>query len=571
MTETKGSSGAPLSIGLSAEESDRTRILPPGAAGGRLDLAGLRTALAPRYRVEAELGAGGMGQVFVAFDEVLERRVALKTILPAGARDPQWLARFHLEAALAAGLRHPNLVQVHEILQIGPTPVLVMELVEGVDLGQAVRAGVLSPEEVPRILAEVCDGIAYAHAHGVIHRDIKPSNILLDPDGTPKVTDFGLALRTPGPAMGRSPASLDEGGVVGSPAYMAPEQTTGKAADLGTRTDIYALGATLYFCLTAQPPATGRTVDEIVDRVRNEDPVPPRRLNPRVTRDIEAICLRALSKVPDARYPSARELARDLRHALAGLPVTARRYGPREVLTRALAAHKEALTLGLGAVLLMAVGLYATITLMHGRAETLVLDELRRKLTDLASTAVLLVDSDLVQAVQGPNMAALPQARVLAARLAAIDAQAPDIRYVWIMRRHADGGASMEIVASSESFLPPEQAEVGDIPALPGDRFDAGPFPELLQGFHGPTADRSPDITDQWGVALSGYAPVRDASGNAIAVLGVDVTQRDLLDELERLHIARRLAILIAGALAALSAVFILATLVGRWRRSALE
>jgi hypothetical protein len=512
-----------------------------------------------------------MGRVFVAFDQILERRVALKTILPAGARDPEWLERFHLEATLAAGLRHPNLVQVHEILQVGPTPVLVMELVEGMDLGRAVRAGLLDLGDAARILAEVCDGIEHAHTHGVIHRDIKPSNILLDPDGTPRVTDFGLALRQRGRSTDALAGALREEGVVGSPAYMAPEQAAADATALGTRTDVYALGATLYFFLTVQPPVTGRTVDEIVDRVLNEDPVPPRRLNPQVSRDLEAICLKALRKDPADRYASARDLGRDLRHALAGLPVTARRYGPWELLRRSLAARKEALILGLGAVLLMLAGLYATITLMHGRAEALIMDELRRKLTDLASTAVLLVDPELVQAVQGPNMAALPQARVLAARLAAIDAQAPDIRYVWLMRRHTDGGSLMEIVASSESFLPPDQAEVGDVPALPGDRFDARAFPELLQGFDGPTADRRADITDQWGVALSGYAPVLDAAGNAIAVLGVDVTQRELDDELERLRAARHLAILIAGALAALSAVLILATLVGRWRRSTLE
>ncbi|MBK1640436.1 hypothetical protein CKO12_00770 [Chromatium okenii] len=163
-----------------------------------LNLERLRASLQPRYQVECELGAGGMGQVFLATDTTLERRVALKTILPELCTDADWVARLQLEAQLAAGLQHPNVVQVFELLTVGATPVLVMEYVPGQTLTNMLADGWLTAEQLTRLLAEVCDGIAYAHARGVIHRDLKPANILLSRDGQPKVSDFGLAVQHQG-------------------------------------------------------------------------------------------------------------------------------------------------------------------------------------------------------------------------------------------------------------------------------------------------------------------------------------------------------------------------------------
>ncbi|MCU0934924.1 MAG: serine/threonine protein kinase, partial [Gammaproteobacteria bacterium] len=413
-----------------------------------LGTAALEAALGNRYRVEFELGAGGMGRVYRATDLVLDRPVALKTVHPEILADPQWLARFRVEAAVAAGLQHPNIVQVHEILEVGATPVLVLELVEGSDLTHRVEAQAPSPRQAARLLAEVCEALEYAHGHGVIHRDIKPANILLGPDGVPKLTDFGLAVRPD-----RMPAgSLDAEGIVGTPSYMAPEQARGEARAITNRSDVYALGATLYFALTGQPPFRGSTFSGVIEQVVRADPARPSALRPAVDRDLEAICLKAMQKDPATRYGSAGEMARDLRNVLAGRPVTARRYGPLEAVARALAAGKTAFALGLLAVALLLAGVNAAVYLLYSQATADVFEELRRKVRDLANTAVLLVDPEQVQALSGPDAVHRPEARTLAAQLDAIRGRSPDVRYVWIMRRAPAGGAAMEFVIANETF-----------------------------------------------------------------------------------------------------------------------
>jgi hypothetical protein len=558
-------------------DSIRTRVQPGNVAPGITELDALRAALAGRYRVEGEIGAGGMGRVYLATDLALERRVALKTILPEILSDATWVARFRLEAAFAAGLQHPNLVQVHEILQIHARPVLVMEYIEGDSLTEAVADRRFGHQEVCRVMASVCDGITHAHAHGVIHCDIKPGNILLNREGVPKVGDFGLAVRrTVGHAGGaqQEPEAL---GVVGSPAYMSPEQTAGDPRLVSSRTDVYSLGATLYFALTGKPPVRGSSVTQVLERVQRGEVTPPRRLDPTISRDLEAICLKALHHDPGLRYAGAREMGTDLRCALAGLPVNARRYGPWESLRRAVRARKEAFALGLAALMIMTIGLASAVSALYTTAHEAVLGELRRKVTDLANTAVMMVDPALVQAVDGPEPHRLPAARQLASLLNEIRLRSrEDVRYVWVMRRRAPTGAKLEFVASSESYLPPSEldkngdgeVEAEELPALPGDPFDATPYPELIRGFEVPTADPSVDATDQWGIALSGYAPVKAEDGRPVAVLGIDVAQKKLQVQFGELDRARWLALSITGALAVLSFLLMLMFLIGLWRRS---
>jgi hypothetical protein len=497
--------------------------------------------------------------------------VALKTVHPEVLADPHWLARFRVEASVAAGLQHPNIVQVHEILEVGGTPVLVMEFVEGPDLAHRVEAGPYAPQEAARLLAEVCEAVDFAHGHGIIHRDIKPGNLLLGPGGVPKLADFGLATRV-GPDT-QTPGEAE--GVVGTPAYMAPEQARGEAQRVTSRTDVYALGATLYFTLTGRPPFRGSSFSGVVSQVLQAQPSPPSVLRPSVDRDLEAICLKAMQKDPDLRYGSAGEMARDLRHFLARLPVGARRYGVLEAVGRALAAARTAFALGLLAIAMLVGGVNAAVYLLHAEAKADVFQELRRKVRDLASTAVLLVDPAQVRAVSGPGAAAHPAARALAATLDAVQEASPDIRYVWIMRRRAEDGDAVEFVVSNETFAAFEALDVNrngvlepeEQAAQPGEPFDAAAVPELLRGFEAPTADRSYDVTDQWGVALSGYAPVRDHEGNAIAVLGVDIKRVDLVEHFAALDRARLLGVAFSAAFAVLGLVGLVSALVGRWLR----
>lgn len=288
------------------------------------------------YRLETEIGRGGMGIVFRAFDELLQRTVAVKVLRPefddAAAR-----ARLVREAQLAARFRHDHVVTVYAVVdRPDAAPYLVMEYVPGPTLKARLRQpGGLAPTEAARLAAEVAGGLAAAHAAGLIHRDVKPSNVLIDPTtGRARLSDFGLA-RLAADTAGLTRTS----GLAGTPEYMSPEQVQGSALD--GRTDVYSLGATFYEALTGEAPFFG-TPARVLDQVLHEEPRPPRRLNETVPRDLETICLKALAKEPGRRYPTATALAEDLRRFLQGRPILARPAGPMERSWRWCRRHPRA-------------------------------------------------------------------------------------------------------------------------------------------------------------------------------------------------------------------------------------
>jgi tetratricopeptide (TPR) repeat protein len=283
----------------------------------------------PGYALVRELGRGGMGVVYLAQQLRLDRPVALK-MPPAGLDIEEW-HRFRTEAAAAARLQHPHIVQVHETGEHQGRPFLVMELLEGGSLAQKLAQAPLAARPAAEMLEKLARAVHYAHERGVIHRDLKPANVLLTADGTPKVSDFGLARRlneTLWPATQSSAARTETGAILGTPSYMAPEQAAGRGKEAGPPTDVYALGAILYECLTGRPPFKGATALETAQQVLRDDPVPPRRLQPGVPHDLETICLKCLAKEPPRRYASAAHLADDLRRQLEGRPVVARPLSP---------------------------------------------------------------------------------------------------------------------------------------------------------------------------------------------------------------------------------------------------
>ena len=280
-----------------------------------------------RFELMRELGRGGAGAVFEARDPALGRAVALKVLHPALAVRPDWAARFRAEGPALARLRHPNVVQVFEAGEADGVTFLAMELVPGPDLHARLAGGPLPARAAAELVAALADGLAHAHAAGVLHRDLKPHNVLLDPAGGPKVADFGLAAPLDGGGTGLTAT----GEVVGTPNYLAPESLDG-AAD--ARTDVYGLGAVLYECLTGRPPFVGSNAALTLLQVRTADPVSPRSLNPEVPRDLDTVCLKCLSKTPAERYATADAVAADLRAFLAGRPVTARPPGLAERLAK---------------------------------------------------------------------------------------------------------------------------------------------------------------------------------------------------------------------------------------------
>jgi serine/threonine protein kinase len=279
------------------------------------------------FDVLAEIGRGGMSVVYKARQRSLERHVALKILRDEYLHDPTVRERFLEEARALAGLDHPNIVKVFQIGECLAGPYFVMELIDGLSLAALIKQGSVSTSATLTLMIPVTEGIHHVHERGIIHRDLKPSNILIRSSHRPVVMDFGLAK------VSSKNASLTEPGtIVGTPAFMAPEQAGDSWGTPGPRSDVYSLGAILYALLAGRPPFEGATLSQIVARVTSaEPPVPLRRLRPEVPARLERICMKCLSKQPIQRFASARTLAQSLRNCWAELA----RSRPRQGTVRA--------------------------------------------------------------------------------------------------------------------------------------------------------------------------------------------------------------------------------------------
>jgi serine/threonine protein kinase len=282
---------------------------------------------------------GGMGIVFEARQFKLGRTVAIKMISGDYLR-PKLAARFRAEAEAAARLQHPNFVQVFEVGQIQGRPFFSMEYVSGGSLADRLSRQPLAPRETAELVETLARAVHAAHERGIVHRDLKPANIMLTADGTPKITDFGLAK-----LIDDDSGFTHTGEILGTPSYMAPEQAEGKKDQIGPHTDVYALGAILYELLAGKPPFQGASPIDSLRLVISQEPIAPSRLAPATPRDLESICLKCLEKHPAQRYRSAQALAEDLHRFLSGHPVIARRIGPPQRIWKWIRRHPQGVAL----------------------------------------------------------------------------------------------------------------------------------------------------------------------------------------------------------------------------------
>lgn len=282
----------------------------PGVRGNDVlaaDLLRPAQMIVPGFRILGILGRGGMGVVYRAEQLTHQRQVALKMIRTGMRSPPESIQRFHREARAISLLNHPNIVQIYDVGEYQGQPYLVLELVEGGTLGQKTADHPMPPQEAARLVEALARAIHHAHMHGIMHRDLKPANILLTPNGTPKLSDFGLAK-----PLHDASLLTRSGAILGTPCYMSPEQAKGRGHDVGALTDIYGLGTILYQTLTGLPPFQEATSFDTLRAVEHEPPKSPSQIISAIPAELEQICLRCLEKDPAHRYPNARALAEDL-------------------------------------------------------------------------------------------------------------------------------------------------------------------------------------------------------------------------------------------------------------------
>ncbi len=366
--------------------------LPPGVRSEYCPLCSLRGALELSddrvlidehirrigdYELLEQIARGGMGIVYRARQRSLGRMVAVKMIVAGHFASDEMKQRFRAEAESAARLRHPNIVAIHEIGEHEGQPFLSMDYIAGRTLAELVRDGPLGPAQAARCVRAIAQAVHFAHEHGTLHRDLKPSNVLIDEHDQPHITDFGLAKQ-----LGDDSELTLSGQVLGSPAYMSPEQAAGRRAKISPASDVYSLGAILYHLVTGRPPFQGGTPQSILLQSQNEEPVAPRRLNASAPLDLETICLKCLEKDPAKRYATAQSLAQDLERFLNGEPVQARPLSSAGRLWRWSQRHRTvAGLLCLIVVLLLAVSIGSLVAAVRiKRAEQRAVTNLRESL-----------------------------------------------------------------------------------------------------------------------------------------------------------------------------------------------
>jgi hypothetical protein len=355
----------PETVALAAPPGDAATLGAEPVAPG----PGAATRHVPGYEILEEVGRGGMGVIYKARQVGLRRTVALKMLLGGEYATAEQRARFRQEAEAVARLQHPGIVAIHEVGEHEGRPYLTLEYVEGGSLARRLVEGPLPAAEAAELLRQLAHAVHFAHKKSVVHRDLKPANVLLAACGlameggakpqaafVPKVTDFGLAKQLESASVAPSGPKTLSGSVLGTPAYMAPEQAGGKTKEVGPSADVWALGAIFYECLTGRPPFLAESPLDTLMRVLTEEPTPPRQLDPKIPRDLETVCLKCLNKDPKRRYASAGALAEDLGRFVEGEPVKARPQGGVERLGRWLRRRREVAFLAAGALVVGAVG-----------------------------------------------------------------------------------------------------------------------------------------------------------------------------------------------------------------------
>jgi serine/threonine-protein kinase len=424
------------------------RKVAKATSGATAGLTAAKLPNIPGYDVESVLGRGGMGVVYKARQLKLSRPVALKMIIGGRFASPSDLGRFMHEAQAVASLRHPHIVQVFDVGDLEGLPYFTMEYVEGGSLAQKLAGAPQPALDAAELVTSLARAVQAAHDAGIVHRDLKPGNVLLSGDGTPKITDFGLARH-----FNADAALTLTGARVGTPSYMPPEQAAGKTGAAGPAADVYSLGAILYEMLTGRPPFRAESVAATVLQVMHQDPVSPSRLNGKVPRDLETVCLKCLQKDPRRRYAGAAELADDLRRFMERRPIQARPLGWGGRLVRWTRREPAAAGLAATAVALVALAVGGGFWVQRQRATARAADAVQEGRARVAAEAALAHAQDL------QKLGHWPEARkALEVSPDVLGSAAPDVLHDRLRRAHAD--ADMVVRLENVRLRLAEGAEV---------------------------------------------------------------------------------------------------------------
>jgi serine/threonine protein kinase len=566
--------------------------------------------LADRYLIQQEIARGGMGIVYLAHDTKLQRPVAIKRLYKRKHLDEQNLKRFRFEALVTANLLHPNIVQVYEILEFNNIPLYVMEYVEGVALDEYADKSGKSIKEMVKIMIPVCYAIGYAHSKGIIHRDMKPSNILVTQEGAPKIMDFGIAMLmmtkdemkqqdalTSAESLVENDEDMENkfehdgykafyettsSTVVGSPCFMAPEQAKGELDKIDSRSDVFSIGATLYKVLTNQNPFQGKTYREMVKQLLHTEPIRPSSIDPSIAPELDDICAKAMAKDPERRYRTTYELADDLQSFLNNRPVSARQYTFMEKAKRAIQLEKKTFAIGTALVWLMFFSVFLVTNWHHNLFEDSLKNEIYTRVMGVANSASLLMDGDVVDSVRTQDDLKRQEVIKLVTELEDLKQRNKDIVYLWIMRKSEKKKGYAEFVLEQDMLYTIDPSEKNlalidrnknkkidddEVVVEVGEVYEESPrFKNLFEGFKGLTVDDNIHTPDKWGVGLSGYAPVKNSKGEAIAVLGADMLVTDIGKALKKTNFAFTTTIIAFVILSMILNFLFFLWLVGRWQ-----
>lgn len=537
------------------------------------DIIKLNQILGDRYRVVREIGRGGMGVVYFAQDEKLNRPVAIKMIGSKADVTLEKLERFSFEARVTAHLQHPHIVQVYEAIDTKEFPLYVMEYVEGMRLDNYTNGK--DARESISLMVPICKAVGYAHRKGILHRDLKPSNILITSSGEPKIMDFGLAKSLNERAFPQQNFEETTAGIIiGSPSFMSPEQARGDWEKIDTRTDIYSLGTSIYAMLTGKPPFMGKSPIDVIDKVINEEPVAPSKLRSSIPKDIDSICLKAMEKDPDKRYQTTYEMLDDIRNYLNGRPVKAKHYSFKEKTLRSLKLHKEVFILATVLVWLAFTGIAFTLKNHHSTSYNVITNELKDNIKGLAAITGFVINGDVVDSVRSQSDLNRPEVKKVVRFLKGVKEKNEGVQYVWIIRRSQSKPGYAEYVLEHNYYdtideldinynglLEPEEelSEIGEIYE------ETHKLHKLLKGLEQPTADRNLSIIDKRDISLSGYAPIVNSKGESVAVVGIDIRSDVVGESFNKIRQNLILSLIFLFLFSILLNALIFFWLIGRW------